>query len=66
MNTPTIIRLSSPQVIRGWDEGVMQMSLGERATLTCPPEFAYGSTGAGGVIPPNATLNFDVELLKIN
>lgn len=45
-----------PQVIKGWDEGVAQMSVGERANLTCSPDYAYGSRGAGGVIPPNATL----------
>lgn len=54
------------QVIRGWDEGVMQMSQGEKAVLTISPEYGYGSQGAGGVIPPNATLAFEVELVKIN
>ncbi|XP_065174369.1 peptidyl-prolyl cis-trans isomerase FKBP1A-like [Sycon ciliatum] len=53
------------QVIRGWDEGVMKMSVGERSNLTCSPDFAYGERGAGGVIPPNATLIFDVELIRI-
>ena len=53
------------QVIRGWDEGFLQLSVGAKARLTCPPEFAYGANGAGGVIPPNATLIFDVELVAI-
>lgn len=53
------------QVIQGWDEGVMQMSLGERATLSISSDYGYGARGAGNVIPPNADLNFDVELLKI-
>jgi FK506-binding protein 1 len=54
------------QVIQGWDKGVMQMSLGERATLKIPADLGYGSRGAGGAIPPNADLEFDVELLAIN
>lgn len=54
------------QVIRGWDEGVIQMSLGEKARLHITSDYGYGASGAGGVIPPNADLNFDVELLKIN
>jgi FKBP-type peptidyl-prolyl cis-trans isomerase len=53
-------------VIKGWDEGVIKMSLGEKAKLTISPDFGYGARGAGGVIPPNATLIFEVELLKIN
>merc|ERR1719506_478399 len=53
------------QVIRGWDEGVIQMSVGQRATLKISSDFGYGSRGAGGVIPPNADLIFDVELLGI-
>ena len=54
------------QVIKCWDEGVAQMSIGERAELTCSPDFAYGASGAGGVIPPNAELKFDVELVGFN
>lgn len=48
------------QVIRGWDEGVAQLSVGQKAILICPPEFAYGAGGAGKVIPPNSTLHFEV------
>ncbi|KAL7496052.1 hypothetical protein ACHAWT_004350 [Skeletonema menzelii] len=54
------------QVIQGWDEGVMQMSLGEKAMLRITSDYGYGARGAGGVIPPNADLNFEVELLAIN
>ena len=54
--------LGAGRVIRGWDEGVAKMSFGQRVKLICPPEYAYGKQGAGGVIPPNATLHFDVTL----
>mmetsp|Transcript_29030 Transcript_29030/g.65548 ORF Transcript_29030/g.65548 Transcript_29030/m.65548 type:complete len:114 (-) Transcript_29030:113-454(-) len=54
------------QVIQGWDEGVAKMSLGEKAMLRITSDYGYGSAGAGGVIPPNADLNFEVELLGIN
>ena len=50
-------------VIRGWDEGICQLQKGQKAIITCPPEYAYGSQGAGGVIPPNATLTFEVEVI---
>lgn len=54
------------QVIKGWDEGIPQLSIGEKAVLTIPGHKAYGDRGFPGLIPPNATLIFDVELLKIN
>ncbi len=57
--------LGAHQVIPCWDEGVSTMRVGGRRKLTCPPSLAYGERGAGGVIPPNATLDFDVELLAI-
>jgi FK506-binding protein 1 len=53
------------QVIRGWDEGVMTMSLGEKAILHITSDYGYGARGAGNVIPPHADLNFEVELLSI-
>lgn len=60
---PFQFKLGQGQVIRGWDEGVAQMSIGEKATLTCSPDYAYGARGFPPVIPPNSTLVFEVELL---
>ncbi|GAB0185431.1 peptidyl-prolyl cis-trans isomerase FKBP1B [Grus japonensis] len=63
-NKPFRFKIGRQEVIKGFEEGVTQMSLGQRAKLTCTPEMAYGATGHPGVIPPNATLLFDVELLR--
>ena len=63
--TPFTFTIGTGQVIKGWDEGLLGMKVGEKRTLTSPAEKGYGATGAGSAIPPNATLIFDVELISI-
>jgi len=63
---PFSFTLGQNRVIQGWEIGVLNMKVGEKRRLTIPSSLGYGSSGAGGVIPPNATLIFEVELLKIN
>ena len=65
-NQPFSFPLGVDYVIPGWDQGVVGMKVGGVRRLTIPPTLAYGERGAGGVIPPNATLNFEIELLEIS
>ncbi len=63
---PFVFTVGAGQVIQGWDQGLIGMKQGEQRKLTIPPEMGYGASGAGGIIPPNATLIFVVDLLEIN
>jgi len=65
-NDPFAFKLGAGMVIKGWDEGVAGMKIGGKRKLTIPADLGYGANGAGGVIPPHATLIFDVELLAVN
>ena len=62
---PFVFTLGAGQVIAGWDKGLLDMKVGEKRTLTIPPEEGYGASGVPGIIPPNATLVFEVELVSI-
>jgi FKBP-type peptidyl-prolyl cis-trans isomerase len=62
---PFTFTIGAGQVIKGWDQGFLGAQIGEKRTLTIPPSLGYGATGAGSIIPPNATLVFDVELVSI-
>ena len=64
-NQPIEFPIGTGRVILGWDEGIMLLNAGTKAKLIIPPELGYGKRGAGGVIPPNAILIFDVELLDV-
>jgi FKBP-type peptidyl-prolyl cis-trans isomerase FkpA len=65
-NEPFVFSLGAGMVIKGWDEGVQGMKVGGQRTLIIPANLGYGARGAGGVIPPNATLKFDVELVAVS
>ncbi|KAJ2453864.1 Fork head 1 [Coemansia sp. RSA 2336] len=65
-NKPFVCKIGVGQLIRGWDEGVPQMSKGQQAKLTITPDYGYGQNGVPGLIPPNSKLIFEVELLAIN
>ena len=65
-NRPFTFEIQKNKVIRCWDDGFLHLAKGMRARLLCPPDYAYGSSGAGRVIPPDSDLVFDVELLDIN